>query len=146
MNNLLAPNGSALIQAASLMTAAMNEGRVTINPNGSFNVDGIPLAPKMPAGGAQTKVDQKSANKIQFDGMVIIDPDRVGLRYLSQLIQRAGKEIHATDLVMGAYGEPEEVMKPSALLEDGVAVESQDERVSKQELVRFIHASNGMNQ
>jgi hypothetical protein len=64
---------------------------------------------------------------LQFDDKVVVEPDRLGLHYIQQLIQSAKKEIHSSNLVTGAYGESYEVMDAKDLLESGVAITEADE-------------------
>jgi len=80
VNNLLPPpaaesipHSAELFKAASLMTAAMIEGRVKINPDGSFHLDGIPFSvggssPGETLNGTQAVAAAAQANIFQFDG------------------------------------------------------------------------------
>ena len=140
MNNLLpppavetVPHGAELFKAASLMRAAMNDGRVKINPDGTFNLDGIPLfAPVLGTDGSLPMVETKAVNKFLFNGntwtlqfqseLVLELPDLLGLRYCAQLIKRPYMDIYSTSLVTRAYGESEEIMDAKHLLESGVAI------------------------
>jgi hypothetical protein len=132
MNKRLFAEVSNLTSAdiATLISGVLNSGRVKINANSSFTVDGISLSPVMPV-----SEKKKVANKIQFngktwtlefDGTVVNESDMVGLHYIRQLIQRPHKEIHVSDLVTGAYGEPVEIMEAKNLFESGVAVSDEE--------------------
>lgn len=143
MNNLLhSPEnaatmpGAEIIQAAILIAEALKIGRVRISPDASVTVDGIQVS----GVSTQTREDSclttRPANKFHFDGktwtlqyagMVVFESDRVGLHYIKQLIQHPRAEIHATELVTGAYGEPEDIVKEVELLEDGMAIANRDE-------------------
>ena len=130
------PNAN-IVQAATLVTEALNSGRVKINPDGSFTVDGIPLATGMPAGGGQAAPGENVANQFQFDGkawtvkydgVTVVESNMLGLGYILMLIQRKGKEIRVTDMVTAAYGGPENIMREDELLEGDVALnENADE-------------------
>ena len=58
-----------LLDATALVAAALRSGRIKLNPDNSFTVDGIPLpAPVLPAKGLPATADNTSANKFLFDG------------------------------------------------------------------------------
>ena len=142
MNNLLASTADAttsptakIIEAAALVAGALKSGCVKMNDDGSFNLDGIPHAPVLPANGSPTTADKPWVNKfqfdgknwtLQFDGKIVIEPDRLGQNYIGQFIKNPHKEIHVTNLVTSAYGEPVEIMDEKDLLESGVAVFDND--------------------
>lgn len=133
MNNLLpspaeatALQGAEIIQAAVLIARALNSGRVKLNPDSSVTVDGVPLDVASSLQGGEQTLAKQPANKFQFDGhtwtlqyegKVVSEPNRVGLRYIKQLIQRARTEIHVTELVTSVYGEPVDVVPEANLLD-----------------------------
>ena len=125
-----------LMDMAALVRQALTDGRLKICPDGSFNLDGIQIPPAPPAGLGPVATHPESENKFLFDGntwtlqfvsKVVFEADRVGLHYIELLLQRPHKEIYATNLVTGAYGEPEEIMDAKELLESGVAITEVDE-------------------
>ena len=94
-----------------------------LTPGERFDMDRNPKGDNLPN---IFKFDGKVWT-LQFDGTVVFEADRVGLHYIEQLLQRPHKEIYATNLVTGAYGEPEEIVDAKELLESGVATTEVDE-------------------
>ena len=128
------PPSAKILKAAALIAEAMKNGRVKYNPDGSFNIDGKPLAPV--SFGSTAKVNKQLVNKflfdgntwtLQFAGTVVYESDRLGMHYIEQMIRRMYQEIHCSDLVTGAYGEAVDIMDAKDLLESGVAVSGDDE-------------------
>src|SRR5271163_2928699 len=109
VNNLLPPpaaesipHSSELFKAASLMTAALIEGRVRINPDGSFNLDGIPFTGigsppgdhsdevQSMAAAAQPNIFQYDGKKkwtMQFAGKRVIKKKQGGFHFIQTLLK-----------------------------------------------------------
>ena len=127
-----------IVKAARLIEQALKNGAVHIRPDRSIVVNGQPLSKLTPTHGVQTSNSAK--NKFLFDGNVWtlkfngqggFESDRLGLRYVQLLIQKPGEEIHVTELVTTAYGEPVDVvLDKDELLEEGLAMEEHIDDVS----------------
>ena len=116
---------------AALVEQALKDGRLKINPDRSLNVDGIKIPPAPPASVGLAATNPEFNNKfwfdgenwtLQFDGETVVETDRLGLRYIGQMLSRPHKEIYATNLVTGAYGESTDIIEAKNLVESGVAI------------------------
>jgi hypothetical protein len=114
MNNHYRTDGTTLpnadiVQAAVVIAAALNSGRVKINPDNSVAVDGVPLC----GGTSQGFKDRALAagnlpNKFQFDGKnwnlqyggkPVTEPDRLGLHYIHAQLQEPLNDVKCSELV-----------------------------------------------
>ncbi len=91
------PN-SDIVQAAVVIAAALNSGRVKINPDNSVTVDGISLsgAPLLACEDRALAASNRE-NVFQFDGKnwtlqyggkLVTEPDRLGMHYIHAQLQK----------------------------------------------------------
>lgn len=133
-NDHVSPTDTLLLddqKLQELVAAGLKAQRIKIHSDFSITVDGTLLpTTALPRPASASKIN--STNQLQFDGktwtlqyqgIAIQQPNRVGLRYSAILIKNAGVEKHSSKMVTAAHGELVDVVNESTISEEDVAVE-----------------------
>jgi hypothetical protein len=115
-----------IVQAATLIAAALNSGRVKIKPDNTVTVDGVPprKAP-LPGGGDLTSAAGNQPNIFQFngkiwtlrfDGKLVTERDKVGMHYIHTQLQKPFIGVKSSELVAAINCHQFNCVKPEQVL------------------------------